>query len=749
MSFLKYLALAAALNGCFFVLAESVWAQTIFPDFEIEGDAVDDPAGSPDDWENIWDGPNSANASVFLSELFEGKGVDISYFTSGGSKDNQDISAWKITSNSAPDKNQMQNAYAAAYLCPFGGRPDCTADDLIVYLGADRYATAGDAQMGFWILRDQVSADIAGTKTFLNQFGDPAEHKDGDLLVQTDFTQGGTEFTIRVYFWDGDGLSGNGLTLLEEKINPFCQAQALESEDACGDLPQEDIISPWPYTNKKGTGTGAGGGADLIPAGGLFEARINVTRIFALQNLEVGCFSTFVAETRSSQSPTATLKDFALGSFNLCGITLDKTSNISQVCNLGGTTDIIYMYDVTNTGSIPLQVTLTDDEGSPGTDIDVIAEWEAQGGGANIADGTTPEGLRYVDVAGLGTAYFEIVLPVSGEVMNTAVATGNAGGATVMDDDTHEVTVVECTIAVTKDVDQTQVCSQDTDVTYDYSVTNTGDVTLIDVELWDDNGTISNDADDFLVATFPTLAPAATEFIDDFAKTLYTNTPGDVVMNTVVASGTPDGFPGVMVEASASASVEIFSCMIEITKVPNVLEVCAQNADVTYSYVVTNTGTAAIENLVVVDDGGTPGNPGDDVPITMSETSLAGGASAMATGSDTRNLSVLGPGDVTNIVTANATSLESFAVDEAMADATVTVHTCALSVTKTCEDAIGQNGDYGYHITVSNGGTVALNPVMVTDAKAGVSDSIPLAAGGFANYDGTYASGGKHPPLIL
>ena len=207
MSLLKFVALAAALNCCLFVLAEPASAQVIFPDFELEGNAVDDSgAGIPDDWENIWNETSDANASVFLSEQFEGKGVDISYFTSGGSKDNQDISAWKITSNSAPDKNQMQNAYAAAYLCPLGGRPDCDEDDLIVYLGADRYATAGDAQMGFWILRDQVSADITGTKTFLNQFGDPAEHKDGDLLVQTDFTQGGTEFTIRVYFWDGDGM---------------------------------------------------------------------------------------------------------------------------------------------------------------------------------------------------------------------------------------------------------------------------------------------------------------------------------------------------------------------------------------------------------------------------------------------------------------------------------------------------------------------------------------------------------------
>src|SRR5207245_343891 len=36
--------------------------------------------------------------------------------------------------------------------------------------------------------------------------------------------------------------------------------------------------------------------------------------------IPVPCFSTFLAETRTSQSTTAQLKDFVLGNFNLCGI---------------------------------------------------------------------------------------------------------------------------------------------------------------------------------------------------------------------------------------------------------------------------------------------------------------------------------------------------------------------------------------------------------------------------------------------
>jgi hypothetical protein len=739
MSLLKFFTRAAVLNCCFFMLAGPAWAQ-VFPDFEIEGNAVDDSGeGLPDDWENVFLGNHLANKAIFIGENVEGDGVDVSYFTTGGSKDNQDISAWKITSNSTPDKNEMQNAYAAAYLCPTD-RTDCTENDLLVYLGADRYATNGDAQMGFWILRDDVSADVGGTNRFLDQFGNPANHQHGDLLVQVDFTNGGVEFTIRVYYWDGV----NGLTLIEEKVNPFCEIQALASEDACGDLPNMNVVAPWPYTNKEGTGTGAGGGVDVIPAGGMFEARINVTRIFALQDLEVGCFSTFIAETRSSQSPFAQLKDFALGSFDLCDITLDKTSDVTAVCNLGGTTDITYMYTVTNSGSIPLQATLEDDEGTPGTYIDVIATWETQGGGA--ADGDLA-GLRFVDLAARASVSFDIVLPISGAVTNTAMATGSSGGTEVTANDTHAVSVVECSISVTKNADQSQVCEQNTgSVTYDYTVENTGDVALINVLVRDDNGTPGNTSDDFNIVAGGSLAVDEIVPFDDVIPPspggLSNSSAGDRITNTVVATGTPVGFPSESVTADASATVDIFSCMIEITKIPDVTNVCLQSAGVTYDYLVTNIGTADIDKLVVVDDNGGLAPP---QTIAMTATSLLSGESA--TGSYSTDLFAHGSGKVHNIVTADATSLEGFVVDQADANADVMVYICDLTVDKTCDDAIGQNGSYGYEFTVSNPGTIGLTNVSVDDLKADVSTFIDLDPGQSQTFDGNYASGGVTPSM--
>src|SRR5262249_20329364 len=41
------------------------------------------------------------------------------------------------------------------------------------------------------------------------------------------------------------------------------------------------------------------------------------------------CFSSFLAETRSSQSPTATLSDFVIGQFDTCNLELPNTASVS------------------------------------------------------------------------------------------------------------------------------------------------------------------------------------------------------------------------------------------------------------------------------------------------------------------------------------------------------------------------------------------------------------------------------------
>src|SRR5262249_31063935 len=75
------------------------------------------------------------------------------------------------------------------------------------------------------------------------------------------------------------------------------------------------INVPWSYTNKSGQSKPA--------AGEFLEEGVNLTAL----GLE-GCFSSFLAETRSSQSPTATLSDFVIGSFSTCEVELPNQASV-------------------------------------------------------------------------------------------------------------------------------------------------------------------------------------------------------------------------------------------------------------------------------------------------------------------------------------------------------------------------------------------------------------------------------------
>ena len=111
-------------------------------------------------------------------------------FTGGSTKDKIDLPEWKWTIKSVPDKNELVNAYAAVY-------PDAATGDTIIYFGADRFDTSGDANLGFWFFQDQVHAVPVPAGSFTGQ------HRVGDIFVLSTFTKGGDISTIQVYEWVG------------------------------------------------------------------------------------------------------------------------------------------------------------------------------------------------------------------------------------------------------------------------------------------------------------------------------------------------------------------------------------------------------------------------------------------------------------------------------------------------------------------------------------------------------------------
>ena len=265
--------------------------------FELDGNALDQGGVDGDDWE---DGTAGANDDLFIPGSVEKDGADTTYFKEGGSKDHHDIDDWKWSGTDvAPDKDELLDVFAAVY----------EAGDTLVYFGADKFDDSGDAQIGFWFFQDKVSLDDDGTFNGL--------HTVGDVLVLSDFTNGGEVDLICVYEWNppGDDSAidndagcdiGDNVTLVAAGAE--CDVSSADGEfDVCAIVNNGAETAPWAFENKDGD--------DFFAKGQFFEGGINLSQLFGG---DAPCFSTFLAETRSSQEVEAQLKDFALGSLDTC-----------------------------------------------------------------------------------------------------------------------------------------------------------------------------------------------------------------------------------------------------------------------------------------------------------------------------------------------------------------------------------------------------------------------------------------------
>jgi hypothetical protein len=268
--------------------------------FELDGNATNGAAAG-DDWDNVChqvlgtDCSTGSNTSGATAVSFTNDGAqNATIFTGGGSKDPTDISgwAWKDQSGGLPDKDNLQDSFAARY--------PSTSEGDVLYFGSDRFDNSGDAQQGFWFFQNKVTTNSNGTFSGV--------HKVGDLLILSDFSNGGTTSTINIYKWVGTGGDTNGtLQFLAGGKTAGC-GTAAANDKFCGIVnPNSGTTAPWAFTDKSGNST--------YLQGEFYEGGVNLTSL----GLSGECFATVSSETRSSTSPTAVLKDFVLGGFGNCG----------------------------------------------------------------------------------------------------------------------------------------------------------------------------------------------------------------------------------------------------------------------------------------------------------------------------------------------------------------------------------------------------------------------------------------------
>jgi uncharacterized repeat protein (TIGR01451 family) len=308
----------------------------------------------------------------------------------------------------------------------------------------------------------------------------------------------------------------------------------------------------------------------------------------------------------------------------------------------------------------------------------------------------------------------------NGLLTNKATGHGSFDGAPI---DSLEATVTvkanqTVTLGLTKTATQSSYDGSGQEIDYTYTLTNTGNVTLVGpFSVSDDKGPV----DCGTTTSSTILAPGKS--ITCTAK--YITKQSDVDAGSVTNKATATGYQGTTAVTSAEATVTVKAnqtVTLGLTKTATQSSYDGSGQEIDYTYTLTNTGNVTLYGpFAVTDDKGPV-----DCGTTTSATTLAPGKSITCTAKYITKQSDVDAGSVTNKATAQAFQDAGQAKPVTSAQTTVTVkasQTVTLGIVKTAKQstfsAAGDKIDYTYALT--NTGNVTLSgPFTVTDDHGSV-----------------------------
>src|SRR5258706_10324577 len=318
--------------------------------FEIDGDSVTGSTYGVSssincDW-NTLNGSNAANTTTPAGTCAAGGAAFGAYgflegapgepnFSTGGSKDSNDVSKWLFTITSTPDKDTLSQGFAASYTGPAS-----SGSDNLLQFGADRFASNGDSNIGIWFFQQNISIPTGVSKGSFSGL-----HTPGDILIVSAFSGGGGTSTVSVYQWEPatcpnsnyPNLTTSGKVDVCVATNIFALFADLtvgaaptctSSTPACAVVNNQQITVGWPYNTK------FGGTSNSAPTGAFYEGGIDLTSLIPAGQT-APCFASFLFETRSSQSINSVLKDFLVGSFPECHVSISKAVTCNSFNSTG------------------------------------------------------------------------------------------------------------------------------------------------------------------------------------------------------------------------------------------------------------------------------------------------------------------------------------------------------------------------------------------------------------------------------
>jgi uncharacterized repeat protein (TIGR01451 family) len=415
------------------------------------------------------------------------------------------------------------------------------------------------------------------------------------------------------------------------------------------------------------------------------------------------------------------------------GINIVKSASPSSVSAAG--TTVTYSYLVTNTGNVRAGIVVTDP--MPGLSPISCPLSSIDGSGASTTCTATYVVTQAdMDAGSIHNTGTVIASPVS---LGTLTATSSA---TVLVDEHASLTVV-------KSATPTSVASVGQTVTYSFSVTNAGNVTLHSLVV---NDTQSAPAGPLLGAPScpaTTLAPGASTT----CTVAYVVTQADLDHGSIKDTATAAALdPGNLAVTSAPSAATVTATQLpalDIVKSASPTSVSSLGQTITYTFVVTNTGNTTVTSLTVTDTQVPASRSLVGAPTCLA-TTLAPSASTTCTGIYLVNQQDLDNGTIRDSAIARALTTLGAGVTSPSDDATVAVvQQPSLSVLKTASpSSVATSGQtITYTFSVTNTGNVTIRALAIDDVPsdpAGPLTSGPtcpattLAPGASSNCTATY-----------
>jgi hypothetical protein len=251
-----------------------------------------------------------------------GTGDPTAYTGQGSEVNGGRLTSDTFSTSSIPNKDDLSNVFAVAHVSD-------TANE--VFFGGERVVSNGDSHIDYEFLQSEVTIPNACSGSF------SGHRTQGDFLLSVDFTSGGTLGGNHLYKWicDKTENAAHDGDVCDPPANGKSVPHYVETGNSDVTLTVNAGTTPigcggWVCRNADGSPT------TTLAQNELMEGGIDLNAIGF-----TGCISTFLPHTRSSQSFTATLKDFEVIPFNTCHhpTVATQIKNASNQ-NVGGSTTV-------------------------------------------------------------------------------------------------------------------------------------------------------------------------------------------------------------------------------------------------------------------------------------------------------------------------------------------------------------------------------------------------------------------------